>query len=158
MKSLYVLFSFLFVGLILSGCDSNDDGDDFELPLPQVFNEADYTVLDSGLRYIDFVEGDTTMAPAESGTSVLVHYSGWLENGFMFDSSVFFAGRPFNFLLGRGQVIRGWDEGIVGMYPGGQRQLVIPPALAYGQIPRQNIPANSTLIFEVQYIGVNNPQ
>lgn len=158
MKSIYFLLSFVLIGLVLNGCDSNsDDGDDFELPLPQEFNEADYTVTESGLRYIDFVEGDTTMAPAEAGRSVLVHYSGWLENGFMFDSSVYFRGTPFNFLLGSGQVIPGWDEGIQGMYPGTQRQLVIPPGLAYGQVPRGDIPANSTLIFEVLYIGLNSP-
>ena len=157
MKSIYILFAFVLVGLLTNGCDSNDDNEDFDLPPPQEFNDADYTVSESGLRYIDFVEGDTTEAPATSGQSVWVHYSGWLEDGFMFDSSVYFRGSPFNFLLGAGQVIQGWEEGIQGMYPGGQRQLVIPPGLAYGQIPRSGIPANSTLIFEVLYIGPNTP-
>ena len=153
MKLLSYLLSFVFIGLILAGCDSNDnDEEPLDLPSFQVFADSLYTVTSSGLRYVDFAEGDTTLAPAQVGDRALVHYSGWLENGFMFDSSVFFRGTPFLFTLGVGQVIEGWDEGVEGMYPGQQRQLVIPPTLAYGQIARPNIPANSTLIFEVQYI------
>ena len=159
MKSLSYLLSFVLVGVFLVGCDSNDpDEDDIELPSYQVFDDSLYTVTSTGLRYYDFVEGDTTMAPAGVGDRVLVHYSGWLENGLMFDSSVFFRGTPLPFDLGVGQVIDGWDEGVQGMYPGQQRQLVIPPTLAYGQVARPNIPPNSTLIFEVQFIQVLSSQ
>jgi FKBP-type peptidyl-prolyl cis-trans isomerase len=82
---------------------------------------------------------------------VEVHYTGWLVNGTKFDSSKDH-GAPFSFLLGARQVIKGWDEGVAGMKPGGVRKLIVPPELGYGSRPTGPIPANSTLIFEVQFL------
>jgi len=106
----------------------------------------------SGLEYWDIKVG--TGAVAQTGKQVKVDYTGWLTNGKKFDSSVG-TGRPFDFMLGASQVIKGWDEGVVGMKVGGKRQLRIPPDLAYGAAghPPQ-IPANSTLIFDVQLVDV----
>ena len=83
----------------------------------------------SGLEYWDIKVG--TGAVAQSGQHVKVDYTGWLTNGKKFDSSVG-TGNPFEFMLGAGQVIKGWDEGVAGMKVGGKRQLRIPPDLAYG--------------------------
>jgi FKBP-type peptidyl-prolyl cis-trans isomerase len=104
----------------------------------------------SGLEYWDIKVG--TGAVANAGMKVKVDYTGWLTNGKKFDSSVG-TGRPFDFLLGGGQVIKGWDEGIAGMKVGGKRQLRIPPDLAYGEKGYSPvIPPNATLIFDVQLV------
>lgn len=106
----------------------------------------------TGLQYWDIKPG--TGATAAAGQKVEVQYTGWLTDGHKFDSSVG-TGRNFAFMLGQGQVIKGWDEGVAGMKVGGKRQLKIPPQLAYGDrgFPGA-IPAGSTLIFDVQLMGV----
>jgi FKBP-type peptidyl-prolyl cis-trans isomerase len=92
-------------------------------------------------------------APAQRGQKVSVHYTGWLQDGTKFDSS-HDRGTPFNFRLGAGEVIAGWDDGVVGMLPGGKRRLTIPPDLAYGRRGVRNvIPPNATLVFEVDLIS-----
>ncbi len=107
----------------------------------------------SGLKYEDLKVGDGT--EAKTGDRVQVHYTGWLENGTKFDSSVD-RGQPFAFPLGAGRVIRGWDEGVAGMKVGGKRKLTIPPALGYGERGAGGIiPPNATLIFEVELLQVN---
>lgn len=121
-----------------------------------VLAEADLVTTSSGLQYKDLQvgSGDT----AEPGMNVSVHYTGWLNDngskGQKFDSSLD-RGRPFIFPLGKGRVIRGWDEGVAGMKVGGKRRLMIPSKLGYG--PRGAgavIPPNADLIFDVELLGV----
>jgi FKBP-type peptidyl-prolyl cis-trans isomerase FkpA len=110
-------------------------------------------ITDTGLKYEDMIVGDGGTAAA--GQAVTVHYTGWLENGSKFDSSVD-RDEPFCFNLGKGQVIRGWDEGVAGMQIGGKRKLTIPPQLGYGAAGAGGvIPPNATLIFEVELIAVD---
>ena len=105
----------------------------------------------------DLVITDTILgsgAEAKAGDTVTVHYVGALPDGTVFDASTN-RGQPFSFQLGAGQVIRGWDEGVAGMKVGGKRRLVIPPDMAYGaQAVGGVIPANETLLFEVELLGV----
>jgi FKBP-type peptidyl-prolyl cis-trans isomerase len=113
---------------------------------------GDGTKTPSGLIYWDLRIGNGEVA--KEGSRVRVHYTGWLTNGKKFDSSLD-AGRPFDFTIGNGEVIQGWEEGIAGMRVGGKRQLRIPPALAYGADGSPpDIPPNATLIFDVQLLGV----
>ena len=106
----------------------------------------------SGLKYTDVKVG--TGATAEAGKTVTVHYTGTLKDGKKFDSSRD-RNQPFSFPLGAGKVIKGWDEGVAGMKVGGQRRLVIPPALGYGAQGAGNvIPPNAELIFDVELLGI----
>lgn len=106
---------------------------------------------ESGLRYEDIVVG--TGASPERGQEVTVHYTGTLEDGTKFDSSLD-RGQPFKFNIGIGQVIKGWDEGVLTMKVGGKRKLVIPPQLGYGARGAGGvIPPNATLVFEVELLG-----
>jgi peptidylprolyl isomerase len=106
----------------------------------------------SGLGYVEIVEG--TGARPKPGDSVTVHYTGWLKSGQKFDSSVD-RGQPLVFRLGRGRVIKGWDEGVGSMRVGGKRKLVIPAHLGYGDRGAGGvIPPGATLIFEVELLAV----
>ena len=92
---------------------------------------------------------------AVGGKTVAVHYTGWLTNGTKFDSSVD-RGQPFEFRLGAGQVIQGWDKGVAGMKVGGKRKLTIPPEMGYGARGAGGvIPPNATLVFDVELLGVH---
>jgi FKBP-type peptidyl-prolyl cis-trans isomerase FkpA len=131
------------------GCGGGDDDSSPTSPTPQPGAPFSQTDLRVG-----------TGAEAVTGRTVLVHYSGWLydpaqpeSKGQMFDTST---GRsPFPVPLGAGQVIRGWDQGLVGMRVGGLRRLVIPPELAYGSAGRAPaIPPNATLVFDVELLAV----
>jgi FKBP-type peptidyl-prolyl cis-trans isomerase len=110
-------------------------------------------VTKSGLKYWDLKPG--TGAEAKPGKKVKVHYTGWLTDGKKFDSSVD-RGQPFEFDLGGGMVIKGWDEGVAGMKVGGKRQLQVPPGLGYGDRGAGGvIPPGATLIFDVELLGVS---
>ena len=107
----------------------------------------------SGLEYEELLVGAGD--PAKSGQTVEVHYTGWLQDGTKFDSSVD-RNRPFSFAIGRKQVIQGWEEGIQGMRVGGKRKLTIPSRLGYGDKGSPpKIPGKATLVFEVELLSVN---
>ncbi len=111
-------------------------------------------VTSDGLEFWDLKVG--TGAVANKGDKVKVNYTGWLTNGKMFDSSLNPGRTPFEFTIGEGMVIKGWDEGVAGMKVGGKRQLRIPYQMAYGEEGRPPvIPPRSTLIFDVELLGVN---
>lgn len=105
----------------------------------------------SGLKYVDEVVG-TGASPAP-GKTVVVHYTGKLQNGTIFDSSKN-RNQPFEFPIGVGRVIKGWDEGVMSMKVGGKRKLIIPPELGYGAKQAGQIPPNSTLFFDVELLEV----
>jgi len=128
---------------------SSGQDTDFNGPgIPEVRGAVQTTA--SGLRFIDERPGDGPWP--QMGQNVRVHYTGWLTDGKKFDSSVD-RGQPFVFALGQGQVIRGWDEGVATMRPGGKRRLVLTPQLAYGAQGTGSIPPNATLIFDVEFLG-----
>jgi FKBP-type peptidyl-prolyl cis-trans isomerase len=134
---------------LCGGCGEDDEADAKELNV--------YT-MDKGqvvMRYLDLVEGKGE--PIKKDDEIEVHYTGWLTSGKKFDSSLD-RGKPFALKIGAGQVIKGWDEGIVGMKIGGKRKLFIPPALGYGDQPMgKSIPAKSKLIFEVEALKKLEP-
>ena len=116
-----------------------------------------FTTTDSGLQYEDTTVGEG--AEATKGQQVSVHYTGWLYNdgvqGAKFDSSRD-RNDPFEFALGAGMVIKGWDQGVAGMKVGGQRTLIIPPDMGYGARGAGGvIPPNATLKFDVELLGVS---
>lgn len=145
-------FLILLLPLLFTACDSNNNDEPQELPEPRVVAEGDFTVADNGLKYFDFTVGDGTVAT--SGDQVVVDYNGWLEDGRLFDSS-YLRGRPIAFTLGQGQVIPGFEQGLDSMRVGGERQIVLPPDLAYGSSGSGSIPPNATLIFEVELVDIN---
>lgn len=109
-------------------------------------------MTDSGLKYVDTIEGDG--AAAQAGHQASVRYAGWLTDGSTFDSSRD-RGQPFSFTLSRGMVIPGWDEGVAGMKVGGKRRPTIPPQLGYGaQGVGGVIPSDATPAFEVELLDV----
>ena len=147
----------LMAAVIGSGCgdDSAESlglGPQLNTNAPQVVTDNQFTTVLSGLKLYDFVVG--TGETVNAGDIATVHYTGWLTNGTKFDSSVD-RNEPFSFRLGVRNVILGWDEGVQGMRVGGKRQLVIPPALAYGNTGAGSIPPNSTLVFELELLGVD---
>jgi FKBP-type peptidyl-prolyl cis-trans isomerase len=113
---------------------------------------AEPTVTASGLKIIEIKAG--TGDEAQKGQTVSVHYTGWLADGTKFDSSLD-RGQPLSFVLGAGQMIPGFDEGVAGMKVGGQRRLIIPPNLAYGAQGRPpQIPANAELTFDIELVSL----
>jgi peptidylprolyl isomerase len=115
-------------------------------------SEGSTVTTDSGLKYTDVTKGSG--AEAKAGDTVAVHYTGTLEDGTKFDSSRD-RGTPFDFRLGAGRVIAGWDEGVAGMKVGGKRKLIIPPDLGYGAGGAPpDIPPNATLHFDVELLEI----
>lgn len=143
-KTTYILIGLVVLILIVGGFFMFDNK-----------NNNTGTILPSGLKIQDETIG--TGVEAVAGKEVTVNYLGTLSNGEKFDSS-YDRNKPFSFILGAGQVIRGWDEGFAGMKVGGKRILTIPPELGYGNQNVGNglIPPNSTLIFEVELLDVQD--
>lgn len=147
----------LLLAIIALGCgkkaeQQTETTEGTSAPAEEPVMEASQVVLTaSGLQYEDLVVG--TGKTAEVGQTASVHYTGWLENGTKFDSSLD-RNAPFEFQLGAGRVIKGWDEGVAGMKEGGKRKLIIPPQLGYGERDMGTIPPNSVLIFEVELLKV----
>jgi FKBP-type peptidyl-prolyl cis-trans isomerase FkpA len=137
--------------LLVTACMKKETKDESAAPQAAVGAEKLVTTS-SGLQYQVLQEG--TGAVAKAGQRVSVHYTGWLTDGKKFDSSVD-RGQPFQFALGAGQVIRGWDEGVAGMKIGEKRKLTIPSNLGYGANGAGAvIPPNATLVFDVELLGV----
>lgn len=141
-----------FAALMTAGCERAPE----TTPAPGAvgeegaMGEEKVEATASGLKYVEMKVG--TGAQPQAGQVVIVHYTGWLVDGTKFDSSRD-RGQPFQFVLGRGQVIKGWDEGVASMKVGGVRKLIIPPALGYGASGAGGvIPPNATLNFEVELL------
>jgi FKBP-type peptidyl-prolyl cis-trans isomerase len=148
---------FAMASALLFGCRSNNPKASEQASAaptaaaPSADSQGLTTTAD-GLKYSDLKAGD---GPAiQAGQTAVVHYTGWLENGTKFDSSLD-RNQPFEFPLGQGRVIKGWDEGVAGMKVGGKRRLIIPSQLGYGPAGAGGvIPPNATLIFEVELLAI----
>ena len=143
MKKGQIILTLLFLVLLiltLLSCvlSKNISGDDMN---------KDFVKTDSGLMYKITTHGDGKLAKA--GDTVVMHYTGKFENGDVFDSSID-RDEPFVFPLGAGRVIKGWDEGVAYLHVGDKATFIIPPEIGYGSMKRGSIPANSTLIFDVE--------
>lgn len=155
-----LLYVFLSIGVMMLGCQSSEDEtkgtpETAEEPAsnyPGWATTKQPETTSSGLKYIDMEVGNG--ASPQSGQQVVVHYSGYLTNGTKFDSSVD-QGEALAFAIGAGEVIQGWDEGIMSMKVGGKRKLIIPPQLGYGAGGSPPvIPPNAELIFDVELLEV----
>jgi FKBP-type peptidyl-prolyl cis-trans isomerase len=124
----------------------------FAVMLIAVSCSKEKQTMSNGLAVEDVKIGDGQ--EVEKFNIVTVNYTGLLEDGTKFDSSLNPGRSPFRFTVGAGQVIKGWDEGLMGMKVGGKRKLTIPPELGYGSRDNGPIPANSTLIFEIDLLGI----
>jgi FKBP-type peptidyl-prolyl cis-trans isomerase FkpA len=154
MKQKLAIIALLAAGsLFLTGClvEKVDDQGNVITPVPTTDNTIS-TPTETTLGKVDVKVGTGT--EAKTGDKVSVHYVGTLTDGTKFDSSRD-RNQPFSFNVGKSEVIQGWDLGIPGMKVGGIRKLTIPPALGYGEHAQGSIPANSTLIFEVELLSVN---
>jgi FKBP-type peptidyl-prolyl cis-trans isomerase len=154
------LVALVVVAYVITACAKKDTQDASATPAASTTPAAGAVAAPSGktvttasgLKYEVLREGNGPGAKA--GQTVAVHYTGWLTNGTKFDSSVD-RGQPFDFHLGAGQVIKGWDEGVAGMKVGEKRKLTIPPQLGYGERGAGGvIPPNATLVFDVELLGI----
>lgn len=156
----YTLFGLTLL-MLVSGCTKKSA--DSSQPQTGDSVKAEGTSSASGKKWktstgleIEVLKDGSGSKESEGGQQVSVHYTGWLKDGKKFDSSVD-RGQPFQFGLGAGMVIKGWDEGVKGMKIGEKRKLTIPPELGYGDrdVGGGLIPAHSTLVFEVELLGIN---
>lgn len=173
MKKQILILTFLFA-LLLAACGGNANVDNLTAENTDATNtntdvsnanidasdasefidpDIEIVETESGLQYQDLVLGNG--AVAETGSTVSIHYTGWLIDGTEFDSSID-GGVPISFALGTGYVIPGWDEGLLGMKVGGKRLLVIPSTLAYGETGAGGglISPNATIVFEVELVAI----
>lgn len=145
----YLSLLFLSSWIVMNGCTPPQTSRTF----PGELSTGALETTRSGLKYIDLVTGSG--ASPETGKQVTVHYTGYLVDGKKFDSSVD-RNEPFSFVIGTGQVIKGWDEGVMSMKVGGKRKLVIPAELGYGMRGAGGvIPPNAELIFDVELLRVD---
>ena len=141
---------------LVAGCDSSPGEQRVvEIPDPRFVAPSDYTVTDSGLKFYDFTVGHGSV-PAEDGLVVEFHFNMWLASDSTMVNSSFFTGVPATLVLGDSNIIAGWNEGLTGIRVGGDRQIVIPPALGYGTrgAPSFGIPPDATLIMEVAMLRI----
>lgn len=159
MKNIYIILAVIIIVIIIIAVKPKNNTDKkTNNPQDEQINiETSADVKQSSqevqeLKIEDLKVGDGQ--EAVSGKTIKVHYTGTLTNGSKFDSSLD-RNIPFEFTLGAGQVIKGWDQGLLAMKVGGKRKLTIPPDLGYGSRAVGSIPANSTLVFEVELLEVN---
>lgn len=162
-RVLFLLAALPLAAALFIACGGDDDDDDTPgagdtptgepaTPTPAEMPQfTDPITTDSGLRYEDIVEGSGP--EPQAGQRLTVHYTLYFTDGTRYQSSLD-AGQPFNFVLGVGQVIRGWDEGVATMKAGGQRLMYIPAALAYGSRGQGAIPPDTDLIFLVELLSI----
>jgi FKBP-type peptidyl-prolyl cis-trans isomerase len=159
MKKSYCISAGLAVFALIGAASSvsanpfkHEKSNDAQVAYPLGPDADGYYTSSTGLKFKDVNKGDGPRP--RQGQTVVVHYTGWLTNGEKFDSSVD-RGQPFEFVLGAGNVIKGWDEGVKGMHIGGERRLLIPPQLGYGaKGAGSSIPPNAKLLFDVQLLSV----
>lgn len=149
----HILLALVLAGLTV-GCDTADPAP-ITIVVPREVPNSDYTTTESGLKYFDFETGEG--AEAEDSSRVRLHYVAWLQNGRLL-ASTYSTEDPVEVDLSSDSIIQGWIEGVPGMRPGGERQLVVPPDLAYGAdgFPQAGIPPNSTLIYEIELMSVES--
>jgi len=149
MQTFQKIISFTLVCISLVACGKKE----FKVQ-PWTLTNTDTITTPSGLKYLVVHQTKDSLATqAKAGKTVLVHYTGFLSDGKIFDSSIE-RNQPIQFQLGAGMVIPGWDEGIALMKVGDKLRLIIPPNLGYGNQSAGEIPANSTLLFDVELVGV----
>ena len=142
------------IPFLLSACARTEQAEETAQQNAPSTSDAPVVATSTGLKYQDLKVGDGPEAVSDK--TVEVHYTGWLETGAEFDSSLK-RDEPFSFRLGAGEVIEGWDQGVAGMKVGGKRKLIIPSELGYGQEGAGDaIPPGATLIFEVELLDVRD--
>lgn len=150
------LFTLLFILTFFAGCKSSNPFEPIEIPAPREVADSLFIATGSGLKYHDFTVGEGV--EATTGLAVEFHFIMWLQTDSSVVSSSYFSGYPQVAVLGNRNVIPGIEEGLTGMHTGGDRQLVIPPSLAYGDQGSGGVPPDATLIVELVLfrVGVVN--